>query len=293
MRGFQGYHPAILFLYYALLLLLSLLTMQPVLLLCSLFGAFLLYAALFGIREMLPDLVFYALLFVLLAVINPLVVHDGETVLFFLNGKAITKEAIAYGGAGSLVMITVVVWSACYTELLTTDKILFLFGKALPKLGLILSMTFRFIPLFQKQADRIGQVQRTMGLYNGKNLKQRFGGAYRTFDSLLTWSMENSIDTADAMKARGYGLRGRSSFSVFRFRLRDGKMLALMLLLSGIVLIGAGKGNMDFYFYPHLAEIETGAEAFVYYLAMLLLCCIPGFCEWKESLSWNYLKSKI
>lgn len=79
---------------------------------------------------------------------NPLFIHNGETVLFFMNDNPITLEAIIYGGVSSLMIVGVLLWCRCYGAILTTDKFLYLFGRLIPKLGLILSMAFRFIPLF-------------------------------------------------------------------------------------------------------------------------------------------------
>ena len=40
------------------------------------------------------------------------------------------------------------------------------------------------------------------------------------------------------MEARGYGLKGRSSYTIYRFDRRDLCVLLLILLLGGVVLIG-------------------------------------------------------
>ncbi len=45
---------------------------------------------------------------------------------------------------------------------------------------------------------------------------------------MITWSLENAIETADSMRSRGYGLPGRSAFSIYRMDSRD--KLALMWL---------------------------------------------------------------
>ncbi|MEI3176077.1 MAG: hypothetical protein V8S96_06110 [Lachnospiraceae bacterium] len=71
-------------------------------------------------------------------------------------------------------------------------------------------------------------------------------GGVRVFDSLVSWSMENSIDTADAMKARGYGLPGRTNFSLFRFRQRDVILLCIMGGFSAVILACFGIGRFFF-----------------------------------------------
>ena len=54
---------------------------------------------------------------------------------------------------------------------------------------------------------------------------------------LVTWILEDSIDTADSMNARGYGLNGRTSFSIYRLDKRDKIILLIIVLFIGIVLV--------------------------------------------------------
>ena len=293
MNGYGSYHPAVLFLYYILAIGFSMFSMHPVVIAASVFGGFLLFLAGNGVKKTLGELGFFLCLFMMMAAANPMVVHDGETILFFMNDNPVTLEAMIYGCVSALMLIGVLIWCKCYTAILTTDKFLYLFGKTIPKLGLILSMVFRFIPLFKLQIRKINQSQKTMGLYATTSIPDKVGGSFRVFDSLLSWSMENSIDTADAMKARGYGLPGRTNFTLFRFKKRDGVLLGIMGVLAGIVTICFVKGAFAFYFYPYVADIQTGGWSILGYTCVAIFMCIPGILELKEKISWNYLKSKI
>lgn len=70
-----------------------------------------------------------------------------------------------------------------------------------------------------------------MDVSNGKWFKKvRY--ALNMVSILVTWALENAIETADSMKSRGYGLKGRTAFSIYRFNRRDkilGGMLAVLL----------------------------------------------------------------
>ena len=74
-----------------------------------------------------------------------------------------------------------------------------------------------------------------MDVSNGKWFKKvRY--ALNMVSILVTWALENAIETADSMKSRGYGLRGRTAFSIYRFNRRDqilGGMLAVLFIISG------------------------------------------------------------
>ena len=208
-------------------------SMHPVIIFASLAGGFLLYGAQKGWRKLISEMGFFLVLFVLMSLANPLFIHNGETVLFFMNDNPITLEAIIYGGVSSLMIVGVLLWCRCYGAILTTDKFLYLFGRLIPKLGLILSMAFRFIPLFRTQIRKINQAQKTMGMYASDSVTDKIGSGIRVFDSLVSWSMENSIDTADAMKARGYGLKGRTNLHSFPLPETGRALLGVMGALAG------------------------------------------------------------
>lgn len=290
---FATFHPAVLFVYYALVLLIAMFTTHPAVLACVLAGGICLFAQLHPLRVTAGNLVYYFFVFLLIALCNPLFVHNGETILFFMNDNPVTFEAICYGAAIAAMITGVMFWCKNYTVILTTDKFLYLFGKMLPKLSLVLSMAIRFLPLFKQQAKKIGRVQKAMGLYAGESRVEHLLGGMRTFDSLLAWSLENSIETADAMCARGYGLPGRTHFSGFTFHRRDAVLLGVIALFA--VLIGASWMNGDFYFvyYPVILPANRTAGAVGGYLAVLAFMMIPSFVEVKEKVRWSFLKSKI
>lgn len=293
MTNFGSYHPGVLFLYYVMVLLFAMFSVQPVVLACVLAGGILLFATLQPLRAVARNLVYYFFFFLMLAVTNPLFSHNGETILFFMNDNPITLEAFFYGIAMSIMIVGVMFWCKDYNEIMTSDKFIYLFGKVAPRLSLVLSMALRFIPLFKRQIGKINQTQKAMGLYSTDSRTDRLLGGVRVFDSLLSWSIENSLEMADAMKARGYGLPGRTNFSMFHFRKRDGLLLGVILLLG--IVIGGGflSGQFDFNFYPVMDKIPKTVRAVGLYSCVLLFMILPALLEIKEKLQWNYLKSKI
>ena len=210
MNMFSSKHPVVLMMYFAAVVLITMLTLSPVILAISAAGALAYFAALRGGREFMGNLAFYIPLYILIAVTNPLFSHNGETILFFLNDSRVTLEAVYYGMDMALMLVGVIFWFKCFSEVMTSDKIIYLFGRVIPKLSLILTMSLRFVPLFKQQAVKISRAQKTMGLYSSKSVTDKVLGGIRVFSALITWALENAIDTADSMKARGYGLGGRT-----------------------------------------------------------------------------------
>ncbi len=291
--GFQSFHPVVSFVYFLAVVFITMFSMHPVFLALSFCASFA-YSILLGGRgalkfnffAMIPILVF-------MAVINPLFSHQGVTVLFYLSGNPMTLESIVYGFAAAAMLVSVIVWFSCYNRIMTSDKFIYLFGRVLPSLSLVLSMCFRFVPLFKRQFREISDAQKGIGRdVSQGSLVKRARQFLRELSILVSWSMENSIETSDSMRARGYGLRGRSSFSIFRFDRRDGAMLSAILLLAGLVLIGCVQGENNIYYYPAIVIQSPTFWSVLLYLAYGVLLSLPIAIDIGERYSWKSFVSK-
>ncbi|MGI6168097.1 MAG: energy-coupling factor transporter transmembrane component T [Christensenellales bacterium] len=293
MRVFSSFHPAALFTYYIAVLLTSMFTRNPVIIALSLLGSFFFFASMSRPKEILKSAGFYLVLFLLMTLANPLFSHDGETILFLVNDNPFTLEALLYGALVASMLIAVLFWCKCYYLIMTSDKFIYLFGKAAPKLSLVLSMALRFIPDMKAQSKRIRAAQKTLGLYLSKKLVDRLLSELRVFSALLSWSLENAVETSDSMRARGYGLKNRSHFSLFTFRLKDGVLIILTLLVFAATLIGMQAGLFTYEFYPALTPVAANTGAVVLYSCLAIFMLAPFLLELEEHLHWNYLKSKV
>lgn len=293
MKAFANYHPGVLMVYFLSVTLTALLLHHPVMQLSALLGGILFCGMLQGRRAMGGNLAFYLPLFCMIAVVNPMFSHNGVTPLFFLNGNPVTLEAVVYGVAIAVMLVAVMFWCKCYSEIMTSDKFLYLFGALIPRLSLFLSMLLRFLPAFKKQMRRVSRAQKGMGLYASKSYVDKLRGGVRVFSVMVTWSAEHTAETAASMKARGYGLKGRTNYSLFRMTMRDGVLLALTVLLLAAALAGRFFALTDFYYYPEITTLNTTAGALWIYWCYLVLTVLPFCIETKENLKWNYYRSKI
>ncbi len=293
MKAFSNVHPAVCMTYFLSVLLVSMFVPHPVLQAEVLFGGALFCALLGGRRASFRDLGFYVPLFLMVAVTNPLFSHNGVTPLFFLNGNPVTLEAILCGISIAVTVIGVLLWCKCYSFIMTSDKFLYLFGKPIPKLSLVLSMALRFIPVYIRQSRRVSRAQKAMGLYSGKSIVDRVKNRMRVLTAMISWSLENAMETSASMKARGYGGKKRTSFFPFRFRTSDGVLLAGTIVLLAVTLAGAAAGVTDFNFYPRVGVIGNSSAAVAVYAAFGALCLLPSALEVKEAVTWNYFVSRI
>lgn len=290
MRTFEQYNPIAVSVYFLATAGIAMFSMNPVILCLSLIGSILLYLIRNGARNGKSHL--YTLwLFIIMTVINPLVNHNGVTVLFVINNNPVTLEALIYGIAASVMIVAVMYWFRSYSQIMTSDKLLYIFGSLSPKIALILSMTLRYVPLFGSQVKKVGQSQKALGLYKEDNIMDRFRGGVRIFSVMVTWALENGIITADSMTARGYGTGKRSRFSIFTFDRHDFLLTIFSIMLAVFTVYGLRKA--EFTYYPAVSFDGFSFFSILGYISYGILILLPAFIEVKEALKWKYLKSKI
>lgn len=290
---FSGYHPAVNFLYFSLVLLFTMAFMHPAFLFVSLTGSVAYSVFLGGRRAARAHFLYMLPLLLITALINPAFNHEGATILgYFHTGNPLTLESIVYGAAASVMLISVLCWFSCYNAVMTSDKFVYLFGRVIPAMSLILSMTLRFVPRLAAQLKVVSNAQKCVGrdAASGGILRRAKNGM-AILSILVTWSLENAVETADSMKSRGYGLPGRTAFSIYRFDSRDRRALIFLLFCAGYILTGVCLGAAGWTYFPTL----RGARPDAYFLSVCV--CYLGLCVWpiiievREDRKWNALRS--
>lgn len=293
MKNFGEIHPFVLALYFLEVIVIAMFVPNPVICASALLGGACFLAVLRRGRKNCGGAGFYAAMFLLIAVTNPLFSHNGTTPLLFINGSPVTLEAAAYGVGLAATVVSVILWCACFSEIMTDDKFIYLTGRAIPKLSLILSSSMRLIPRFLRRMRTVRGAHRAIGMYGGKSYTERVRGALAVFYSLASWSAENSVATASAMKARGYGMGGRTNFSTFRFYKSDGALLVVSTVLTAAVLLGIMTGECSFSYYPVIAELPTSAFAVISYASFGALSMLPVMILAGGDIRWKYCVSRI
>lgn len=289
MNEFKTYHPIVNFTYFVFVIGFSCIFFHPVCLAISLICGFIYSVILKGKKQVKKNLIYMLPMIILMALVNPTFNHEGATIISYLpSGNPLTLESVAYGLAAAIMIVSVICWFSCYNEVMTSDKFIYLFGKILPAMSLIISMTLRFVPKFTEQLKVVTNAQRCMGrdVSNGSIIKRAKNGL-NILSIMTTWSLENAIETADSMKARGYGISGRTAFSIFTFEKRDKKALASVFLLGTYSLVGNLMGGMYFRYFPSVKSAELSAFSISVFTAYFLLCMCPIIIEIWEERKWR------
>jgi len=290
VRSLEDYHPRAVGLYFLAVTCIAVFSMNPVIVAESLAGSLLLYLVRHGFRDGKTHLGTLGL-FVVLTLVNPVVSHNGVTPLFVVNHNPVTLEALLFGAFTAAMITGTLYWFRSFSEIMTSDKLLCLFGALSPKLALLFSMALRYVPHFRRQSERVQASQRAMGLYKEDNLIDAARGGTRVFSILLTWALENGIVTADSMAARGYGLGRRSSYTIFLFRRRDLVFLLFIVLLTAATI--AGSFRLGYSYYPVFRVDIPDAWGSAGLAAYGLLALLPAIIEIKEAVRWRWYLSKI
>ena len=291
---FSSCHPLINFLYFALVMVFTMFFMHPVSLVISLASALTYAISLNGSRAVRFSLLYMLPMMLLAAIVNPVFNHEGATILTYLpTGNPLTLESMVYGVASALMLASVITWFNCYSEVMTSDKFVYLFGRVIPALSLVLSMTLRFVPKFKQQLHVVSEAQRCVGrdVSDGSNL-QRMKNGITILSIMVTWSLENAIETAESMKSRGYGLPGRTAFSIYRFDDRDKAVLAWLVFCGGYILAGWLAGGLDWRYYPTVKGTSVTAFTASFQLVYLALCLTPVALGAWEKRVWTRLAEK-
>ena len=209
------------------------------------------------------------------------------TILF--NGTPL--EAICFGLASAVMMGASIVWFNCCNTVFTSDKIIYLFGRVIPALSLMISMTLRFVPRFKNFLQSVLRTQQAM--HKPENTKEKLGQALASFSATVSWAMEQSIVSADSMKSRGYGLFGRTAFSIYIFEKRDGITLFVLFLLCAGAAVPHIVGLMGWTYYPSMTGELIGPVQIFAYLCYGGMCNLPLIIDMMEDRKWNALRSKI
>lgn len=102
------------------------------------------------------------------------------------------------------------------------------------EIGLMLSMSLRFVPTLMDDTTRIMNAQRARGVdFNEGNLIQKVKSVIPILIPLFASSFKRADALATAMEARGYqGSEGRTKYRVLEWKLPDTCAVIVMILLG-------------------------------------------------------------
>lgn len=285
------FHPVVMFAYSASLIIMAMLFFHPVFIVLGLLFAALQNLVLCKSKQFIKQLAWSLPFCLIVALFNPLTSHGGKTLLFYAFGSPITMESAIYGVCSGGMLLLVLLWFGVYNRIVSPDRFMYLFSRAVPSASMLLTMTQRMIPMFSRRLETIRTTQKILQpqLVESEQcgrIRRRVKPFLNEISILLSWSMEEGLDTADSMKARGYGSTRRTSVSVYRFAKRD--ILSLIFIAAcDICCIWAYYSSVRIYFYPRISMSGSSIGLTLAAVSYVILACALPLAEAHWSVIWN------
>ena len=287
---FKQLNPIVSFVHIVLLFVLTMLTFNPIIILISLIFSIINCFIYYG-RAFYKGLILNFVIIILMGLINPIISHNGKHVLFVLLGNY-TLESMIFGLVSGSLVSSVINHSRVLGFIIDTGKFNYLFGRIMPKTSLVMSISYNYIPRLKREHQEIDDSLKALGYYSSPKRRDLIRGKLKSYSMLITWSLENSIETADSMVARGFTTARRTYYLSARFRFIDYLFLAISIALGGLGIYSIIRFN-DFVYYPLIKGFDFTNEKILMYVIILAFNMMIVLLEGGYLLRWHYLKSKI
>lgn len=282
--GFEACHPAVNFIFFAAAIYGAVSFKHPVFLAIAYACAFAYSVKRCGRRAVVFNLGLLPLILAF-ALYYSSYHHFGVTVLRknFI-GNSITWESFVYGLVIGLRFVTLCMWLEAMFRVVSSDKVVYLFGKVSPLLSLFLTILLRLVPRIGQEARRINLAQKGIGRgSNQGNIFQRFINCLRIFSMLITWIISALALESDSMRSRGSLLRGRTAFSIYRFDNRDRAFVIALFSCITLTAMGVILGARKMWYNPRIIWRPLNGIGVMTATGYLTLCFMPmGLELWTE-----------
>lgn len=293
-NGFSKIHPVPSFLYFIGSIVASMIFNHPIYLYTLFIISILLNWSLDGGKVLNKGIKGYLFIAVVITVLNPLFSRRGATILFYIMDQPVTLESIVYGVQLAISLLTILFLFTAYHLVITPDKFLYIFGSVLPKTAFIMTIILRFIPLLKRRLVEIISLQKIHGSFQQKDKKRiKMKQGMETLHTLVTWSLEEALETASSMRARGYGVGKRSSAIHYKMGKKDALIMGVLFVVGLFVLISGLLGIGRYEVYPQIQKVELTTFMIFHFLCFFICSLIPLFLIAKERIEWFIIKSKM
>ena len=242
----ERYHPGVITLYFAAMLVFTAWFQQPVFLALSLFTALVVSKATLG-GQWGRRLGWSLLLGAIIGIWWAVFARFGDTILIDnLLGNPLTLEGLVYSATLWVRVTAVVLWWESLLRLVPVERLLTLTGKVFPHLSLYGTVLLRFLPQFRRQRQGIQAARAGIGIAE-------------------SWRE----------KTRGYSLRRRTTYQVTW--LKHGDRLLLLLEGWGIVLLlcGWALNQTRAWYDPELIVNRVTPLSGMFYAVYVLFALLP------------------
>lgn len=277
---FDSYHPAIAFLYFTAALTVTITFVQPVFLIIS-FLSGLSYSVYYKVKGAKKWNWIPFLIIPVVASYYTFGHHFGDTYLIRMSsGNYITLESGIYGLVLGIIMSSTLLWLSFTRNIVTTDKIVYLFGRISPKLSLYFAMILRLVPCICHKMKAVIEAQAGIGKgITSGTVGKRIRNLCKILSIVFTWTLDYMKECSVSMKSRGYSLKGRTAFSIYRFDNRDRVVVIGIVFLITMLCVGAALDQSRTVYNPELVMNRITPVSLVFYCVYGVFTMLPFLLE--------------
>ncbi len=292
-RAFASLNPFVTLAFLLLVIIFAMLVRNPAVLVLGLAGSAASYLDVSGRRGM--RLVAFAVAVIpVAAVFNAFFNPRGATVLFeYLGGRHFTFEALALGASTGTMFATALLWFGCLSNIFTSDRFSSVFGRFMPAVSLVLSLSMRLVPYYWRKGSEMSEARMAMGKMPSGGVAHRVSESAAVASSLATWALESSIETADSMRSRGYGCARPTFYQQYPMRMPDIVVIAVAGILSVCVSVALTAGAFDIEYLPKVEPACFSPMLVWGAVAYAVLSILPVLVDAMEALLWRVYLSRI
>ncbi|WP_139905291.1 energy-coupling factor transporter transmembrane component T [Clostridium thermarum] len=225
----------------------------------------------------------YFLPFALVSIIINFVFNsNGSIVLFNINNRSFTLEALIYALVFSFKLLLILHVFSIIEIIVDNDAAVSYFSSKLPKATLLLMVSFKLFPTMKKRTASLKEVYSLRGVnYDKKSLKEQIKSYNPILAILLESSMEGAFDIGEAAYVRGFLSGKRTVYERQRFGKKDFILSfhILMLIVTFTIVKLKGVDNFDIYNNFSFGEIIN--------FGVFIICFIVTAFIFTFSLNWN------
>ncbi|MEG0894835.1 MAG: energy-coupling factor transporter transmembrane component T [Oscillospiraceae bacterium] len=291
---FEKYHPFINLLFFVSVIVFSILFNHPIFLIISYLCSFIYSVKLNGKKGFI-----FNVACILFIVIYPFIYssycHFGITVLTtnFIENN-ITLESLIYGLVISIIVVSVIMWFSCINTVFSSDKIIYLFGKVSHNLSLYLAIILRTMPQIKDEFKKTANARKCIGKgIKQKNILKCIKNFANIISIVITWTIENFIEKANSMNNRGYKLKDKTTFSIYRFDNRDRSFIILMFFLLTIISVGIALEQTTILYNPQIIFVLPTSASYIFYIAYVTFSLLPFTAQTINEIKFKKLCDKI
>jgi energy-coupling factor transport system permease protein len=207
---------------------------------------------------------------IIIALINPIVSQNGETILIrgweiFGWQFDVTLEAVVFGFVAGLRMMVLIAAFGLFNAVVDPDELLRAVRRVSYRSALTASLATRLVPVLVRDAGRMGEAARCRARPAPRSAVAR---------AALGSALDRAIDVAAALELRGYGSARRPPRRRRPWSRHDLRVAAGAVLVAGTAIGARVAGLGEFHPYP-LLEMSTGPGEAALAMALVAAGAVP------------------